>query len=362
MKLDLPKLESYSLAFAEKVCAEYYQGDRGVITGSGILKLTPSEQINYFIIKNLFERWKDETARLRSPFFDFEQDEVKDAMTSFMNKLSRHISVRKEFFKPLLTKAVSDALAYINQPLEFLKVEFCQKPILSLQEVKEKEKYFRFNKVLVQNFLKKLQLSGKTGFSKEEALQYLSEVYKNYEMSLEPSDKFLEQLHSVLKLPTEDTTPSDTMKSGFQKEEPKVIPVKKFEFVINHEVKEEEAIDNVTEEKPGTLNDFLTKGKQLTLNQVFVHEQDESLLSKTRKSKIHDLRVAVPINLKYIFINELFRGSADDYNLAISQVERCTDLESAVNIIDQLYSKKYEWDKEKSEVKEFFELLERRFY
>jgi hypothetical protein len=365
MKLDLPKLESYSQAFAEKICAEYYQGDRAFISGLEILKLTSSEQVNYFILKNLFERWKEESAKLRSPFFDFEQEEVREALTVFMNKLSKHINVRKEFFKPLVVKGVSDSLAYLNQPLEFLKVEFCQKPILTLQEVKEKEKYFRVNKVLIQNFYKKLHLTGKTGFSKEEALSSLQEVYKNFEMSLEPSAKYLEQVQATLRLPTEESSlvPEEKIVESKQvkpetivKEEPVVVK----EVKVNTYKSERPPFE--TEKNQETLNDFFSKGKQLTLNEGFVHPEEENLLSKSRKSKIHDLKTAVPINLRYIFINELFKGSADDYNLAITQVERCDTLEAASNIIEQLYVKKYDWKSDKSEVKEFLELVERRFY
>ncbi|MCU0429434.1 MAG: hypothetical protein MUF42_05630 [Cytophagaceae bacterium] len=361
MKLDLPKIESYSQAFAEKVCADFYQGDRGTITGQDILKLTNSEQVNYFVLKNLFERWKEEASRLRSPYFDFEQDEVRDALSVFMNKLSKHIQVRKEFFKPLLVKAVADSLAYINHPHDFLKVEFCGKPIVSAQEVREKEKYFRHNKFLVQAFSKKIQLSGKAGVAQQEALTFLTEAFKNYEMSLEPVQKQLEAFQKILKLPFAET--SIESEDLIEKKVPVSLEPSKENFPSMDKKNTNPLLEPFKEENSHeTLNDLFAKGKQLTLNEILVQKEQETLLTKSRKSKIHELRASIPINLRYIFINELFKGSQDDYLLAVSQIDRSESYESALNIIAQVYAKKYDWDPEKSEVREFYELVERRFY
>jgi hypothetical protein len=360
-KVDLPKLESYSIALSEKLCNDYYQGNTSVISGSEILKFTGIDQLNFFIVKNLFDRWKEESYKLRSPYFDYENEDVKDALTVFLNKLSKHISIRKEFFKPLVRKAVADTLAYTLQPYEFLRAEFLGKPIISMGEIIEREKYIKVNKFLIQSLVKKLQLQNKTGFSEQEVLAYLDEVYRNYESSLEPSTRYIEAFSAILKISEEDLTLNEEKSKetiSINKKEP-VLTEKEQEIPkFKSPVVESEMVKN----NNTTINDFFARNKQLSLNDVMMKDEENNILTKHRKSKIYDLKAAVPINLRYIFINELFQGGADDYQLALVQIERCEDFESAKNILDQVYGRKYNWNAEKTEVKEFFELVERRFY
>ncbi|HSZ26099.1 MAG TPA: hypothetical protein VK766_10285 [Cytophagaceae bacterium] len=360
-KIDLPKLESYSTALSEKLCNDYYQGSIAVISGTEILKFTGIDQLNLFIIKNLFDRWKEESYKLRSPYFDYENEDVKEALSLFLNKLSKYISIRKEFFKPLVKKAVSDTLAYIVDPYQFLKIELLGKPIISLTEIIEREKYIKVNKFLIQTLIKKLQLQNKTGFPENEVLLYFEEIYKNYEPSMEPPTRYIEAFSAILKITIEDLTQqkeNHPANESLGKEEA-LTKIKTSEFVAFKKPlveldKEKRAVSSI--------NDSFARSKQLSLNDVMMKEEETNILTKHRKSKIHDLKQAVPINLRYIFINELFKGSTDDYNLALIQVERCEDHDSAKNILDQVYGKKYGWDPERTEVKEFLELIERRFY
>ena len=353
-KVDLQKLESYSIALSEKLCNEYYQGNTSVISGPEILKFTGIDQLNLFIVKNLFDRWKEESYKLRSPYFDYESEEIKDAMTVFLNKLSKHISIRKEFFKPLVRKAVTDTLSYALEPYQFLKTEFLNKPIISISELIEREKYIKVNKFIIQSLIKKMQLQNKTGFSEQEVLVYFDEVYKNYESSMESATRYVEAFSSILKISAEDLSYNST-------EVQKEIPVEETKKEVPFVAFKRPLTESIEKNHNSTINDSFARNKQLSLNDVMMKEE-ENILTKHRKSKIYDLKTAVPINLRYIFINELFKGGADDYNLALAQVERCEDFESAKNILDQVYGRKYNWELEKTEVKEFFELVERRFY
>src|SRR5689334_9328591 len=76
------------------------------INGQQILSFCQIEQVNLFILQLLFDKWKEETSKLESPFFDFQNEQVKKALTTFMNVLSQHILVKKEDFSPLLLQAI----------------------------------------------------------------------------------------------------------------------------------------------------------------------------------------------------------------------------------------------------------------
>jgi hypothetical protein len=366
-KVDIQKLESYSIALSEKLCNDYYQAGRTAIKGEDILRFTPIEQLNLFIIKNLSERWKEEAQKLRSPYFDYEEEAVKDALTTFLNKLSRHISVRKEFFKPLLKKSVADTIAYLVEPYSFLKAELAGKRTITLAELKDKEKYIRVNKVLFQELIKNLQPLPKVDFSEAEVLHTFENVYTQLSATIEPGEKYIHLFSEILKISVDDislfanSTTATTLVAKNEipenisaaPEEPK--PVQQFAEPAQKPLKEENA-------RPATINDYFARNKQLTLNEMLMKETDSTILSIHRKSKIEDLNTAVSINLRYLFINELFKGGADDYNQALVQIERCENLAAARIVVDEHYARKYNWDVAKPEVKEFYELIERRFY
>ena len=109
-KINEDFIDSYCEKFASKVNDSFFLGDKIIISGKEILGVTPSIQTNYFVLKLLFRYWKGETKKLESPFFNYENDVVKEALTEFMNVLSQHIEVHKNRFQLLLNHAVKDAL------------------------------------------------------------------------------------------------------------------------------------------------------------------------------------------------------------------------------------------------------------
>ena len=87
-------LTDYTRSYARRVCADFFS-NHTVISGKQILNLTPIGQLNMFIVSNLFDKWKADAEKFRSPYFDFAQPDVEEAMRSFMNVVSQHIAVRR---------------------------------------------------------------------------------------------------------------------------------------------------------------------------------------------------------------------------------------------------------------------------
>jgi hypothetical protein len=78
------------------------------------------------------------------------------------------------------------------------------------------------------------------------------------------------------------------------------------------------------------------------------------------KPSIADLRSAIGINDKFQFMNELFAGNMQEYEIAVQQLNTAETLESAVEYfmnIQQLYN----WNNDDETVKRLFELVERRY-
>ncbi len=140
-------IEEYSEQFAATVCNTFF-ASRTHITGQQILSITPSKQVNFFVIKLLFNNWQDESKRLESPFFDYSSNEVKEAMLQFMNVLSRFIKVERMEFEILLQDAVRDTLFFIMSPNVYIEIEMDRKGTETLTEKSAKNigKYLRIAK------------------------------------------------------------------------------------------------------------------------------------------------------------------------------------------------------------------------
>jgi hypothetical protein len=146
-KLNEDFIESFSEQFAAKISDDFFAA-KSFINGQEILSISPSKQVNFFVIKLLFNNWQQESQRLESPFFDYTAPEVKEAMLQFMNVLSRHIWVGRKEFEVLLRDAVRDTLFLIMAPNVYMEIEMDRRGTEALTEKTAKNilKYLKISK------------------------------------------------------------------------------------------------------------------------------------------------------------------------------------------------------------------------
>lgn len=89
-------------------------------------------------------------------------------------------------------------------------------------------------------------------------------------------------------------------------------------------------------------------------------QPDNSLAARLGKSPITDLRKAIGINDKFLFINELFDGSIQQYNHAIDELDGFRSHNGAKTYLIEL-SVLHGWDNESDAVKKLRELIDRKF-
>lgn len=100
--------------------------------------------------------------------------------------------------------------------------------------------------------------------------------------------------------------------------------------------------------------------------QVSVNEkikQDSStqrLGDKLQQTAIKDLRVAISINQRFLFINSLFDGRTEVFNEALEKIEAAPTGYAAKEIEKELVAR-HGWDAEDKTVMQFSNLIERRF-
>jgi hypothetical protein len=98
--------------------SRYYQN--GVIKGEELKDFTTHNQVNKFLLFQLFQILNLQMNRIKHPYFDFEQTDVQTTLTQLQNQLSRHIRIKQEDFKALVKKAVFNNLKLILDPIETL--------------------------------------------------------------------------------------------------------------------------------------------------------------------------------------------------------------------------------------------------
>jgi hypothetical protein len=150
-KFNLPSLNNYCQTFAQNVCQDFYS-KHSTATGKDLLDLTLIQQVNLFVVKGVYEKWKSDTEAFRSPYFNFEAANVQQSLQSFMNVVSQNIAVGREHLEPLLTTAVYESLILLLDPQAYFNEIFRSLPDFRVtpQITKQLQKYTRWNAFLAQ--------------------------------------------------------------------------------------------------------------------------------------------------------------------------------------------------------------------
>jgi len=337
-KISLELISRYGEAYTEEVLKGFFTS-KDKITGAEILSLSNIQQINLFVVRDLFKTWKEETKKLKSPYFDYETADVKEAFETLMERLSNNISVDQAHFGPLLKKAVDETLLAVFDPYDFFSLIISgQNNKLEVTAFKEEIKYLKVNKAPLERLLQKLLESNVQEISGNEAFAILDQILEEVNFNPEDVDAYLEKFSAVV--------PLDANKFYIQKNpEPKSAPVEEgkatHEFVKpNHQ----QALDNEAP-KNTSINDSLNKQSKQTLADNF--------------QKIGKIKDSLTINQKFMFTKVLFHGDFELFSKAIEQLDRQDNMKGAMRYLENEHSST--WDKESEEFHEFMELVEKRF-
>ena len=364
-KWNSAEAQQYAEQFSSLLCHEFFKNKES-ISGAEVLQISEIKQLNLLVIKNLYDKWKEENTRLKSPFFDYSNPEVKEALESFMNVLSRHISVNQKTFRSLLSKATFDTLQLAAEPQAFFEGQLRNLPDFKLSKiwVDKNSKYFAVNKHILSKLGEK---AGDTHVFANEAIQWLKEIITT-EGSEDTSD-LLADLNNILPLPLEKASSKtsffDEALSGSA--EPKTITLKPSEEPLPEiPVKPEpvkEALQKpmaIKEEAMARLNEKHS-GTSVTLNERIISENTRNLLDLHQKKKISSLKEGISFNQRHLFVRNLFGGDLDAFNQTLEALETFSTYDQAIRHLEQNTVKQYQWKAGSEETNEFYAHLERKF-
>ncbi len=111
---------------------------------------------------------------------------------------------------------------------------------------------------------------------------------------------------------------------------------------------------------PATLAEKYRDDRKSLIDIFNQGSEQNSLGSRMQHSQISDLKTAIGINDKFLFINELFKGDLAAYNRAITNLNSSRSKNEALYLIDQMLQQ-YRWILQSASVVRLKELVLRRF-
>jgi hypothetical protein len=99
-----------------------------------------------------------------------------------------------------------------------------------------------------------------------------------------------------------------------------------------------------------------------TLNDKIAQQQNAATIAnQLEQNPPADLKAAISLNDKLLFIKDLFNGYNMAYNEAIDVVNKCKDFNEADTFIQQHYAHKNQWIDKREAAERFYVLLRKRF-
>ncbi|WP_462253372.1 hypothetical protein [Ekhidna sp.] len=420
-KLNEDFIDGYCEKFASKVTADFFKDGKEVITGKEILKVTPSKQVNFFVIKLLFRYWQEETKKLESPFFNYKHEEVRQAMIQFMNVLSQHIEINKEKFETLLNHAVKDTIYLAAMPQAYVEIDLDSRGVETIKEksVEGTVKYLKIHKKEIQNFLSDMK-----GLTIDDVIDELPEEFDDFD-TLDAVNEECALLTDILEITSEKIFSDDPEMDEFDEDdlfepgeedlvEERPRPRKtapdankeniNIEMSTDDDAMIEEDFDEDLSAKPEQIEEVESSEEvetaeeaveqeeikeqpkeeepkrevrppvmlededkeddfpEETINKQF--EKEEETVAdhlKTTSSKEGGILELISLNHRYMFIKELFRNDKHEFENALTELEDYHSFDESVEFLVQGYAKHNEWDMQSDEVKEFLKVLFRKF-
>lgn len=119
----------------------------------------------------------------------------------------------------------------------------------------------------------------------------------------------------------------------------------------------------IPQEARRELNEVIAGEAPRSLNDTWKEQQppQKEISTKLNESPVKDLRKAVGINDRYLFISELFRGDETMYERSIKTINNFTIFQEAYYWMERELKLKLAWDLEKHSTQLFYQLVKRRF-
>ena len=389
-KINSNYVENYAKEFSKQICDQYFS-QKKYMTGHEIITLSPSPQVNFFIIKTIFEAWQLELEKLKSnPYFDYRDKSVHEALKDFMNVLSRTIKIERLHFEPLAIQAVVDSINLAIDPLDFFSKEIDKAQNNQVNKsLKENKKYYKWHNSLVFNLIDKAGLEQ----SKNAYKEALKVNFSNQKDNLEDFRILLNSMGQIRFIDFDEVVQKDNESGKEEKEtvmEEKPIqeqptldmPIpeitkREAEHTLNptnersiksFEIEDDDIPDTIGNEeedyiieKSSSFKKGIAASNANAIDPLQAWAKFETEEYSIMKGTIKELSESVGLNQRFMFTKELFDGNPDLLKHALKSIDNCESFVEAINLINERFVGELNWDKNSDVVIEFLQLVFRKF-
>ncbi|WP_310398071.1 hypothetical protein [Hymenobacter sp.] len=396
------KCAHYGRRLAARLCDQHFGPQpAATLDGPAVLKFTPVRQLNLLVVRQLLGQWQAETVRLRSPYFNFEAAPVQAALAQFMNVLSRHISLGRAAFEPLLAQAAADTLGIVADPAgSFQRLLLGPAEPPTLAGLRDHLRYLDVDKAFYQGFVDNVPPSSDLT---REFLTHRFELYHaaNYKAH-QPMQRLVAELSALLPLTTADLLEDGPVSGAAVVSHPEPVSVAATPVppappavavpqfmgtpapasdappeVAVSEASFSKTVSTAPEEPARRVPLSLVQPdagsvplhEKLRAGQAAASPLAEALrataapasLAERTGPKVETLREAISINQRFSFINELFGGENMDYHAAIQHLDSLPTADQARAHVTGALSQRYDWARKEEHVNKLLKLIERKF-
>lgn len=329
-------IKSYAETFSEQIIQIFFE-NKSKIRGEEILALTNIKQVNLFVIKRLMDHWKKEADKLKSPFFNYEDEGVTAKLQELMNILSKNIWVDKKHFQPLLVEGVIDTLYLIFSPYEFFHEELSgSKTSFNKSDLLNKKKFIKINGELFEAFLNKIKLSEKESFTPEDTRKFFNKVCEEINFAPEEPDLYMDKFSEI---------------------EP--IYLQKIYSEVDERAEEKNQNPQANESEHSVLSQY--QDSKNTLVHELEKDTSNTVLDFHHKQKIDSIRKNISIHQKFMFVKELFQNSDQEFNQVIDFLDQCEGRKEAMEYLENNYFNPRIWEDENEAVIDFMSVIDKKF-
>lgn len=366
--LNISKVNDYTERFSSEVLNAAY-ATKAKLGGEDLLNLTPIRQINLGVLNRLFDLWKNTASAFRSPYFDFDHEEVKHALELFMNKTSQFISVSREDLSPLVKEAVKDSLVLLYTPENYFEEKLRSIPdaIFNAEQASKFVKYTHIHGDVAKLLQKELIESGSDAVSVARAANWLTDSVMK-QVSLDHMRAIEDQYSEILLLTSNEMLLNPAMQT-------KTTPV-----IASGEEESKSFFDTVLVDseyhKPivkaepvvAVLSEIISKSagnsEMDSVNNRFkvnIPAESEDKSYGNVQLKVDSIAGSIPLGQRFMFVNQLFSRNSDHFEKAIFELDNAKSYEEAEDMIWHRYASKYAWDINGEAVKELLVIVKRKF-
>jgi hypothetical protein len=368
-------LKKYAADFTAKILADFY-ASKATINGQEILTLTPIRQVNLGIISRIFDQWKATALAFRSPYFDFEKEEVKNALQEFMNTVSRHIAIKRDEFHPLLLQSTEDALLLLLSPSDYFERKLREFPnfVFDKEGAQGLTKYTHIHSGVAKSLTLRLTDSGADYVYVNQALNWLSKTLENGS-SLDDRITYIKQFSSVVPLNEETivSTGSRPAVSSASSEnnlgstnggsffdtaladasKPKVhsaSPIAAEPAIVDSRQRSSKSVPTST--GVNSLNSHF---------KVDIPARSDEANYGSVPIKVDSILGSIALGQRFMFVNQLFNKNSDSFDEAMRELEEAKSFEEARELMSYKFASKYFWDMSSDAVNDLMALVKRKF-